>query len=162
MSNENDKTVKILKGEIEMDYKWAPGNTVGRFLTSLRDSKEILAVRCPVTSRVYLPPQAWSPYANVKMDRFQTVNTKAKLKVGSIVYRAPWNMPEGANIPYMLAAVHFPGADTELMHLVFGSESVLKSLKEGDELEPVWKEQRAGTIRDLDHFVPATQKNKVE
>lgn len=160
MNDKNDKTVKILDGEIEMDYKWSPGNTVGRFLTALRDSQEIIAVRCPVTSRVYLPPQGWSPYANVKMDRFQTINTKAKLKTGTIVYRAPWNMPDGAQLPYMLAAIQFSGADTELMHLVFGSESELKSLKEGDELQPVWKEERIGTIRDIDHFVQATGKRK--
>ena len=149
------KTVKILEGEISMDYKWAPGPSVGKFLASLRDSQEILAVRCPVTSRVYLPIQAWSPYANVKMDRTLVINTKPKLKTGTIVYEAPWNTPEGVALPYMLAAIQFVGADTELLHLVVAPEEKLKSLKEGSELKIKWREARSGTIRDIDYFEPA-------
>ena len=53
--------VKILNGEIDLDYKWNPGPTIGKFLTNLRDHKEISAVRCNVTSRVFLPPQGCHP-----------------------------------------------------------------------------------------------------
>ncbi|MCC6275845.1 MAG: hypothetical protein IT569_08295 [Leptospiraceae bacterium] len=154
MSNE---IVKILDGTIEMDYKWSPGSTVGRFLTYLRDSKEVIAVRCPKTSRVYLPPQAWSPYGQIKMDRFQTLKGKIKLKAGSIVYKSPWNIPEGVTVPYMYAAVQFAGADTELLHIVCAKEEVLKNIKPGDELKIVWKEERTGTIRDIEYFAPVTQ-----
>ena len=151
----SSKTVKILEGEVSMDYKWAPGPSVGKFLASLRDSQEILAVRCPVTSRVYLPIQAWSPYANVKMDRTLVINTKPKLKTGTIVYEAPWNAPEGITLPYMLAAIQFVGADTELLHLIVAPEDKLKALKEGSELKIKWRETRSGTIRDIDYFEPA-------
>lgn len=146
--------VKILEGDIVLDYKWNPGNTIGKFLTNLRDAKEITAVRCNVTSRVYLPPQGWSPYGNKKMDKFQTIVSNPTLKTGTIVYEAPWNKPEGIEVPYMLAALSFIGADTELLHIVVAPEEKLKALKPGDKLVPVWKESRIGTIRDIDHFVP--------
>lgn len=146
--------VKILEGEIELDYKWNPGPTVGRFLTNLRDHKELTAVRCNVSSKVFLPPQGWSPYVNRKMDKFLTIVTNPKLKFGTIVYKAPWNAPEGVELPYMLAALSFIGADTELLHIVVAPEEKLKALKEGDELAPVWKETRTGTIRDILYFVP--------
>ena len=43
--------VKILNGEIVLDYKWNPGQTIGKFLTNLKDGKELSAVRCSVTSK---------------------------------------------------------------------------------------------------------------
>jgi uncharacterized OB-fold protein len=146
--------IKILEGEIELDYKWNPGSTIGKFLTNLRDLKEINGIRCNVTSRVYLPPQGWSPYGNKKMTKFEKIGSTPTLRTGTIVYEAPWNMPEGIELPYMLAALNFIGADTELLHIVVGSEEVLKSLKPGDKLVPVWKEERIGTIRDINYFVP--------
>lgn len=148
------KYVKVLEGEIDLEYKWNPGSTIGKFLTNLRDKKEITAIRCDVTSRVYLPPQGWSPYGNKKMDKFSTVRSNPKFFTGTIVYEAPWNKPNGVEVPYMLAALQFPGADTELLHIVVASEEKLKSLKTGDELKPVWKEDRIGTIRDIQYFEP--------
>ena len=146
--------LKVLEGEIDLIYKWNPGSTIGKFLINLRDNKEISAVRCSVTSRVYLPPQGWSPYGNKKMDKFSTLESNPILLTGTIVYKAPWNKPDGIEVPYMLAALQFLRADTELLHIVVASEERLKSLKTGDELKPVWKEDRIGTIRDINYFEP--------
>jgi len=146
--------LKVLEGEIDLIYKWNPGSTIGKFLINLRDNKEISAVRCSVTSRVYLPPQGWSPYGNKKMDKFSTLESNPILLTGTIVYKAPWNKPDGIEVPYMLAALQFLRADTELLHIVVASEERLKSLKMGDELKPVWKEDRIGTIRDINYFEP--------
>lgn len=151
MSNER---VKFLDGKIEVDYKWNPGQTVGRFLTQLRDSGEILGVRCTKTSRVFLPPQSWSPYGQIKMDRFVPITGTPELRAGTIVYRAPWNKPEGLEVPYMLAAIKYPGADTEMIHLVSAPEEKLKALKPGAKLKAVWKEPRTGTIRDINYYIP--------
>ncbi|MCB1158533.1 MAG: hypothetical protein H7A25_11080 [Leptospiraceae bacterium] len=146
--------VKILDGEIELDYKWNPGPIIGKFLTNLRDEKEITAVRCTVSSKVFLPPLGWSPYVNKKMDKFMTLNPNPSLKLGTIVYQAPWNKPEGIEPPYMLAALSFVGADTELLHIVVAPEEKLKALKPGAKLKPVWKEKTKGTIRDIQYFIP--------
>ena len=88
------------------------------------------------------------------MDKFSTVSSNPKFFTGTIVYKAPWNKPDGIEVPYMLAALQFLGADTELLHIVVASEEKLKSLKAGDELKPVWKEDRIGTIRDIQYFEP--------
>ena len=145
---------KYLKGAISFDYKWNPGTTVGRFLTDLRDNKEFTAVRCTKTSKVFMPPQKWSPFGNIKMDRFVTMSSQPVLKAGTIVYKEVWNAPLGMKPPYMLAAVGFAEADTELIHLVKGTEDELKSLKPGTKLKPVWREEPLGDIRDLQYFVP--------
>jgi len=146
--------VKVLVGKIENDYKWNPGPSVGRFLTQIRE-KEILAVRCTKTSKVFLPPQSWSPYGNIKMERYIPVTTSPTLGAGTIVYEAPWNLPEGVKPPYMLAGISFAGADTDLIHLIVADEVKLKSLKPGAKLRPIWKEERTGTIRDIQYFEPA-------
>ncbi|MCB1165403.1 MAG: hypothetical protein KDK33_04570 [Leptospiraceae bacterium] len=147
--------MKVMEGKIDADYKWNPGSTVGRFLTSLRDDGEIIGVRCTKTSKVFLPPQSWSPYGKIKMDRFVTITTAPRLKAGTIIHQKPWNAPEGMEVPYMLAAVEYPGADTELIHLVKGNQEQLKALKSGAPLKAVWADERKGTIRDILYFEPA-------
>ncbi len=148
----SEEQVKVLEDVVEVEYKWNPGPVVGRFLTDLRDNKEITAVRCTRTSKVFLPPQSVSPYGQNKMDRFVSITSTPKFRVGTIVYKAPWNKPEGIDVPYMLAAVDFAGADTQLLHIVKGSEEELKALKAGDSLKPKWKDEPVGTVRDLDYF----------
>lgn len=150
-----ENVTKILEGKVEVDYKWNPGPAVGKFLTHLRDSGEIMAVRCTKTSKVFLPPQSWSPYGQIKMDRFVPITSAPKLRHGTIVCRAPWNLPDGIKPPYMLAAVSFAGADTELLHLIVAPEEKLKALKSGSDLKIVWKEEKKGTIRDINYFIPA-------
>ena len=150
-----EEQVRVLAGDITVDYKWNPGTTVGRFLTRLRDDQELVAVRCTKTSKVFLPPQSWSPYGMIKMDRFVPVTGTPQLKAGTIVYRLPWNAPEGIKAPYMLAAISYPGVDSELIHLVVADEETLKKLKPGDKLKPRFREEPTGTIRDLDYYEPA-------
>lgn len=146
--------VKILAGEINVDYKWNPGPVVGRFLTSMRDDGELVAIRCTKTSKVYLPPQSWSPYGMIRMERFVPVSGAPTLKAGTVVYQAPWNAPEDVPLPYMLAAIAYPGMDSELIHIVVAERAKLESLQPGARLKAVWKEERTGTIRDLLYYQP--------
>ena len=146
--------IKVLEGVIQNDYKWNPGTTVGRFLTNLRDNQELTAVRCTKTSKVFLPPQSWSPYGQIKMDRFVPVTGAPTLKAGTIVYQAPSIAPEDIKVPYMMATISYPGVDTELIHLVSAPEDKLKALKPGDELKPVFRETPRGNMRDLLYYEP--------
>jgi hypothetical protein len=57
-----------------------PVRSIGKFLTNLKDGKELSAVRCSVTSKVFLPPQGWSPYANKKMTKFERIVGSPTLK----------------------------------------------------------------------------------
>ncbi len=150
-----DEIVRVLEQTVEIDYKWNPGPVVGRFLTDLRDRGELTAIRCTKTSRVFLPPQSWSPYGQIKMDRFVPVTGTPTLQAGTIVHRRPWNAPENVELPYMLASIAFPGVDTGLIHIVCAPLERLRSLKAGHSLRIVWKEERTGTIRDIVHFTPA-------
>ena len=149
-----NQEVQVLEQVLEIDYKWNPGAVVGRFLTDLRDRGEITAIRCTKTSKVFLPPQSWSPYGQIKMDRFVTVGGTPTLLAGTIVHQKPWNAPEGIETPYMLASIGYPGVDNGLIHIVCASLGELRALKPGTALAAVWKEERTGTIRDIDHFVP--------
>lgn len=150
-----ERSIRVLDGAIDNDYIWNPGPVVGRFLTRMRDDAELIAVRCPKTSRVFLPPQSWSPYGKTTMDRFLTVSGPATLSEGTIVYRAPWNLPEGLKPPYMYAAIRFAGVDTELLHLVVAPLERLQRLQRGNALQPRWRSERSGSIRDIEYFEPA-------
>lgn len=147
--------VKVLENVVEIDYKWNPGPVVGRFLTDLRDKAEVTGIRCTKTSKVFLPPQSWSPYGQIKMDRFVTITAQPHFEAGTIVHQAPWNLPDGLKPPYMLASISFAGADTGLLHLIQASETELRELQPGRPLRIVWAPERNGTIRDILYFEPA-------
>jgi len=154
MSEEIEIQNPVLEGEVRVPYKWNPGSVIGQFLMDLRQG-QLRAVRCPATQRLVLPAQSRSPYASAKMDEFVEVREEPSLKAGSIVYRAPWNKPEGIDPPYMLAAISFPDVATDLIHLVCADLTALKALKPGDALRAVWAEEREGSIRDILYFEPA-------
>ena len=56
---------------------------------------------------------------------------------------------------YYVPRDQFAGADTELLHLIVAPEEKLKALKSGSDLKIVWKEEKKGTIRDINYFIPA-------
>ena len=147
--------IKTLDEDVVIDYAWNPGPVVGRFLAGLRDEAEIQAIRCTKTSKVFMPPQSWSPYGQIKMDGFVPITSQPEFFAGTIVYKKPWNAPEGIETPYMLGAIKFAEADTELLHVIKAPEEKLKALKKGDKLNIVWTEEREGRMRDMNYFEPA-------
>lgn len=143
---------RIMQGKVHLEYQWNPGSTIGEFLTALREG-QLKAGICDRTGAPFLPAQSRSPSGG-KCKELREVAGTARLRQGTVVHRAPWNVPEGLEPPYMLAAIGYEGVETELIHLVAGSLETLQSLQPGQGLEPVWKDQRTGSIRDILYFQP--------
>ncbi|MCB1139431.1 MAG: hypothetical protein KDK25_06205 [Leptospiraceae bacterium] len=144
---------RVMEGAVHLDYQWNPGSTVGEFLTGLRDG-ELMAGRCNRTGKRFLPPQSRLPTGG-RCSALEAVTMEPRWKTGTLVHRAPWNLPEGIVPPYMLGAIEFPDVDNALIHLVVGRVEDLKLLKAGDLLKAVFADRTAGSIRDILYFVPA-------
>tara|TARA_B100001939_G_scaffold348200_1_gene373803 strand:+ start:45092 stop:45574 length:483 start_codon:yes stop_codon:yes gene_type:complete len=140
----------VMEGSVHLDYNWNPGAVIGAFLTALR-SGELRAGKCNKTGKHFLPAQSRSPFGG-RCDTLVEVQDSPVLKVGTIVHRAPWNLPEGVQPPYMLASISYPGVETDLIHLVVGPLETLKELQEGSPLLAVFADERKGSIRDILYF----------
>lgn len=145
----------VMQGSVQLDYQWNPGSVIGAFLTSLREG-ELKAGRCKRTGKLFLPAQSRSPFGG-RCDELMSVQDNPVLKAGTIVHRSPHNLPEGIQPPYMLAAIFYPGVETELIHLIVGSLETLKNTKPGDALLTVWAEHSSGSIRDILYFKPESK-----
>ncbi len=128
------------------------GATGTRFLKEIRDNKKIMGLKCPGCSKVHVPPRLHCPTCFVKMTEWVELSGKGSLTSYTVVrYQEPY-MPKEP--PYAYGVIQMDGADTGLAH--FLGEVDLDKIKIGMRLEPVFKEEREGSILDIDYFKPSS------
>lgn len=136
----------ILKGDITIPYKWTTGPVIGRFLAELRDNARIVGARCAKCNKVFVPPTDVCGQCFKPLDAWVELTGEGKIiAVSAVHYQLPWSpVPP----PYALALVRLDGADTDMIHIA------QEGLKAGDRVRAKFKEERSGTILDIDKFVP--------
>jgi len=128
------------------------GATGTKFLTEIRDNKKILGIKCPSCGKVYVPPRLHCPTCFVRMSEWVELSGKGTLSSYTIVrYQEPY-MPKEP--PFAYGVIQMEGADTGMAH--FLGEVDLDKIKIGMRLEPVFKEEREGSILDIDYFKPSS------
>jgi len=128
------------------------GATGTKFLTAIRDNKKIMGIKCPSCGKVYVPPRTNCPTCFVKMSEWVELSGKGALTSYTVVrYKEPY-MPKEP--PFAYGVIQMDGADTGLAH--FLGEVDLDNTKIGMRLEPVFKEEREGSILDIDYFKPSS------
>ena len=133
------------------DFQVTVGATGSKFLTEIRDNKQIMGIKCPSCKKVYVPPRTHCPTCFVRMSEWVKLSGKGTLETYTIVrYQEPY-MPREA--PYAYGVIKMDGTDTGLVHML--GEVDLDKIKVGMRLEPVFKEQREGSILDIDYFKPS-------
>ncbi|TAK29602.1 MAG: Zn-ribbon domain-containing OB-fold protein [Chloroflexota bacterium] len=141
-----------VKADAELQYNWAVGRYGSRFFAALRDEKKILGIRCPKCGRVYCPPRQVCGPCFTKMDEWVELSDEGTLDAFSIVnygFIDP-NTGEPRPVPYTYAYVKLDGADVTLTHIV--DEQDPARLQLGVRVKAVFREDRTGTIQDIDHF----------
>jgi uncharacterized OB-fold protein len=68
-----------------------------------------------------------------------------------VYYKEPYMVKEP---PFAYGVIQMDGADTGLVH--FLGHVDLDKIKIGTHLEPVFKDEREGSILDIDHFRPSS------
>jgi uncharacterized OB-fold protein len=127
------------------------GNTGNKFLTEIRDNKALMGIKCPSCKKIYIPPRLHCPACFVKMSEWVKLTGKGTLDTYTVVrYPEPY-MPKEP--PFAYGVIKLDGADTGIVHLLGGVD--LDKIKVGMKMEPVFKEQREGSILDIEYFKPA-------
>lgn len=128
------------------------GATGTKFLTEIRDNKKIMGIKCPSCGKVYVPPRTHCPICFVRMSEWVELSGKGTLSSYTVVrYQEPY-MPKEP--PFAYGVIQMDGADTGMAHLL--GEVDLDKIKIGIRLEPVFKEEREGSILDIDYFKPSS------
>ena len=134
------------------DFLVSTGATGTRFLSEIRDNKKIMGIKCPQCARVYVPPRLHCPECFVRMTEWVDLSGKGTLSSYTIVrYKQSYTIKD---VPFAFGLIQLDGADTAIAH--FLGDIDLDKLKVGMRFEPVFKDEREGSILDIDYFKPSS------
>jgi uncharacterized OB-fold protein len=147
---EQDKWCYEVPGKLEVPYRYYAGEFCSKFLTTLRDQKKILGAKCPKCKKVFIPPRSNCEQCFVRIQEWVELGLIGKVTSFTVVrYKEPYLPLEP---PFVLALIRLKGADSDLTHLI--SEIEPEKVRIGMEVEPVFREERKGSILDIRYFKP--------
>ncbi|MBN2158383.1 MAG: 3-keto-5-aminohexanoate cleavage protein [Spirochaetes bacterium] len=155
-----DKQIKgyedsyIIEGKMALPYSYFAGRVGSKFITTIRDKKKIMGVKCPACGMVYLPPrQVCDKDLTDIRDNWVEVGSSGTVTNFTVVRYDDKHLPRKA--PFVLALIKLEGADTPFLHIV--EECKIEDVKIGMKVEAVFAEKTTSTILDIDHFRPAVE-----
>ena len=131
-------------------YTRYAGHTGSRFLIELRDNKRIMGTKCPVCHRVYVPARSFCYVCFKSMDEWVEVSNEGTLTAYTMVYQSEPSYP--VKTPFAYGIIKLDGADTGFAHII--GELNSKDLRIGMREQAVFKENRIGSILDIQYFKP--------
>ena len=142
----------VVEGKLEIPFRYFAGALCSHFLTTLRDRKAILGVRCDRCEKVFVPPRSTCElcFEDLSEKWVEVASAGTVISFTEIRYQEPYQPCEP---PYILALIRLDGADTGLAHIIRGADPSEVSV--GLRVEAVFAEKGNGTILDIDHFKPA-------
>jgi len=129
--------------DIEYPYTHSTGPVVGRALAALRDGV-LLGARCLQCGAVGVPARDWCERCGGAVADLVPVGPGGVVRHVARVHRPTALAPTVE----AWALIRLDGADTDLLYAVRGD------VQPGGRVRPVWREQRAGSITDIEAFEP--------
>jgi uncharacterized OB-fold protein len=141
----------IIESDKEQPFNYAIGMHGSKFFKELKE-KRFVGVKCRKCGKVYVPPRRVCGECYVEMDEFVQVGPGGKIGTFTILRYAFIDPETGVQkpVPYGYGFIHLDGADTYFQHYIDIQDE--KKIKIGARVEPVFAENRKGTIRDVEYF----------
>ena len=134
---------------IEYPFTRTTGPVVGAFMTGLREG--ILVGIKGTDGRVLVPPTEYDPVTGEDLTEMVEVGPGGTVTTWAWV-RQP--MPKHPlDRPFAWALIKPDGADTAMLGAVDAGS--IDAMSIGMAVEPVWRDEREGSITDLAHWRPA-------
>ena len=142
----------VREGKLALPYTYFAGRVGSKFLTTIRDEKKIMGIKCNTCDKVFVPPRQTCDICleNIK-DNWVDVADSGEVTNFTVVRYKDKHLPKEP--PYVLAAIKLDGADSSLIHIVEGVD--VNTVKIGLKVKAVFAEETTSTILDIDHFEPA-------
>ena len=148
----------VVEGKMALPYSYFAGRVGSKFITTIRDQKKIMGVKCPTCNTIYLPPRQVcdKDFTDIR-DKWVDVSNTGTVTNFTVVRYDDKHLPRKA--PFVLALIKLDGADTPFMHIL--DECTIEDVKIGMNVEAVFAKETTNTILDIDHFKPAAEKVSV-
>ncbi len=138
----------VVRQKIEIPFQYTTGPALERFFQGLREGI-LWASVCAGCGRRSLPPVSFCARCWRNVEEFARVSERGRLVSFTVVPRPVAELPE-AGPPVGYGLVSLEGADDCLVHLVHAGRSGVLAV--GVPVEAVWRQERSGSILDLQHF----------
>lgn len=150
MGEKKTNNFVTLKTTIDLPLAYAAGETASKFFFELRDSKRIFGTRCRRCNKVYCPPRKVCPQCYSQMNEWVELSGKGVLKSFTVVHSSFSHLPFAP--PLIYGVIKLEGADNNFVHLIAGAKP--EEITTGMLLEPVFRDERKGSILDITYFQP--------
>jgi uncharacterized protein len=140
-----------MSAPVRLHYEHTASPEESRFLRGLAEGR-LLAQRCPVCSKVYIPPRGACPTDGVPTTDEVELPDRGIVTTFCIVNV---DYPgQRVSAPYVAAAVLLDGADIPFQHLILGCDP--DEVRMGMRVRAEWKprEEWGTTLENIDHFRP--------
>lgn len=141
-----------LQYQANFEYDYAAGKYASRFMSELRDNAKLHGTRCTNCERVLVPPRPVCGICAAPTGEWVEVGPQGSI-TGFTVVEVPFIDPmTGVQrpVPYGFAFIRLAGADTNIYH--FLEESQHDKLRVGMTVEAVFREDRVGSMADIQYF----------
>ena len=141
----------VVEGKLALPYQYFAGRTGSRFITTIRDKKKIMGLKCDSCGKVFVPPRSTCErcFVDISDNWVDVKHTGTVTGFTVIRYKEPH---QPCDPPYIQALVRLDGADTPLVHIVKGIP--VSQMHKGLQVKAVFAKKSTATIMDIDHFRP--------
>jgi uncharacterized OB-fold protein len=142
----------VVDGKLALPYTYFAGRVGSKFLTTIRDEKKIMGIKCNKCNKVFVPPRQICDVCMEDIrDNWVDVQNTGEVTNFTVVRYDDKHLPKKA--PYVLAMIKLEGADTSMVHVVEGID--VDKAKIGMKVQAVFAKETTNTLMDIDHFAPA-------
>ncbi len=140
-----------VEGKLALPYNYFAGRVGSTFITTIRDQKKIMGVKCPACKKVYVPPRQTCERDMTDIrDNWVELSNTGEVANFTVVRYDDRHLPRKA--PFIMAMVKLGGADTPFVHIL--EEVKPEDVTIGMKVEAVFAKDTTNTILDIDHFKP--------
>lgn len=142
----------IESGDICQPFRYAVGSYGSVFLNELKENRRFMGIRCPKCRNVYVPPRRVCGECLVEMTDFIQVGPLGRIDTFTILRYAFIDPETGEQkpVPYGYGFIRLDGADTLFQHYIDIQDE--SRIRIGARVEPVFADQRKGSVRDVLYF----------
>ncbi len=146
-----DENCFVVEGKLALPYTYFVGRAGSKFLTTIRDEKKIMGIKCGSCNKVYVPPrQNCDVCMEYIKDNWVDLKGTGEITNYTIVRYEDKHLPKKS--PYVLALIKLDGADSPMAHIVEGVD--LDNVNIGMKVKAVFAEEPKETLMEIDHFEP--------
>jgi uncharacterized OB-fold protein len=137
-----------LWGEIPIHHRYTAGMAGERFFRAMKDEKAILASKCPVCRRSFLPPKMYCEECFERTTDWHPVEGPGYVRGFTVLHISLEEQP--LKTAEVVGLIGWKGIEGGLVHRLVVEDPV--QVFSGMAVEPVWAETRSGGVTDILYF----------